>query len=215
MVKLQKLSGIALAAMLTTACNSGGEKSGGNLPANDVLGNLPNIKYEQHCADSILNSEEETAYIDVKDYEQLAKLKEKFEKQADEAKAKFSEALQKEKANLVGKVIPFEMEQGAGYEISNLVIKNVESDGSILADCQAKIIDVAVCTTTRKPELVISFQNYGKDGNPIGNKGMAYVPVSGKENGATGTYSNFIIQFSGKDAAKYVDFAKVKFLKSK
>jgi hypothetical protein len=214
MVNLQKLSVIALAAMLMAACGGGG-KSGGNLPTNDVLGNLPNIKYEKHCADSIRNSEEETAYNDVKDFEQMAKVKEKFKKQADEAKAKFAEAIQKEKANLVGKAIPFEMEQGAGYEISNLVIKNVESDGSISAECQVKITDVAVCTTTRKPELVISFQNCGKDGNPVGGQGMAYVPVSGKENGATGTYSNFIIQFSGKDAAKYVDFAKVKFLKSK
>lgn len=207
-------------ALLFTACGggSGSSKSTKKLPTHEIFGNLINIVYQHNYSDSVKNAEAKTKIekIESKGYsesavEKITAIRTELKQDKATSKSELKEAIAKEASNLIGKKIPFEMEDGLGYEVTDLDIVKVYESGQVEADCQIKVIDIKAVKTFGN-DIIISFINCDKNGNTIGKAGAAYVKLFEKANGATASYK---MQFHvyGKGVEKYLDFQKVRFLK--
>jgi len=220
MTKQSKIFGmlaiVGLSAMMMISCGGGsGSVSSKKLAGNEVFGDLPNLVYQKHFSDSVLKVEQkaELGKLNPKsksDWEKGSKIKEKFETREREEKAKYEAEIEKIKQQLVGKEIPFEVEEGAGFEITSCKISDVSRYGTVSIDCEAKITDVATVkfspfSTVLKLEMLA----IDKNGNQIIKDDMCHVSFPKVENGAIGKKTaGFYI------SKEFADFAKVKFVNS-
>ena len=206
--------------MFLASCGGGSGSSGGKLASNPFLGDLPNLFYQKQVSDSIRDAEEKAAFdkLDWKkksDWEKGEKLKQKFKAQSEEADKKFAAELEKLKTTLVGKDVPFEMEEGLGYEVTSFKVTEVGSYGSVKTELEIKITNPAEAALLRYANaLSVKLQEIDKDGNDIGSYPHDFnINLSGKTEGATGNYTYYSISVNGRDAKQSVNFAKIKFIK--
>ena len=122
--------------------------------------------------------------------------------------------IEKIKTALVGKDIPFEEAEGLGYEVVSFKVTDV-SHGSVSANLEVKLTNPKEAVIMRYADVLsVKLQEIDKAGNELKNREFN-VNLSGKTEGATGNYEYYAISFYPKDAEKYVDFAKVRFLPAK
>jgi hypothetical protein len=211
---------LGLSAMMMVSCGDGSSSgsssgSGKKLASNDFLGDLPNLNYQKYLTDSIISAEEKTEMgkLDWKnknDWEKGDKLKKKFRDKRDEADTKYKAEVEKIKPQLIGKDVPFELEDGTGYKVNSFKITDNINGGGVYTELEVEVTDVKVADFTRANEIVVSWYEVDKEGNKMGNDGSAYIKLAEKTEGATGTYSLLI-----KCSPRYVNFAKIKFVKEK
>ena len=197
--------------------NCGGSGGGKELEKNEFLGNMPNLIYQQSIIDSTRNAErnEKMSKLSGKsksDYEKASKIAEKFSTRKEEERKAFEEKLEKIKLELVGKEIPYEVEGGAGCEITSCKIINVDGSG-VSVEVEVKITDAKSANINRYVNFIdFTIQDMDKDGNPISGAGLCRFDLSGKTDGSTGKKSTYISIY-GDNIEQYVNFAKLKFIK--
>ena len=206
-----------ICGMFIASCGGG---SGKKLASNDYLGDLPNLVYQKHISDSVfkekLEAEVSKAKLAGKFNEAKAmQIYEKYKIADKEANKKYDADVEAIKAKLVGKAIPFEVEEGLGYKVISCKISDVKS-GTVNAEFELEIIDAKEANVSRwgKPSVSVRFHNIDKEGNILGSEygSSAYVELSGKDDGSTGKGIAYI-SFYAKNAAEYANFAKIKFFK--
>lgn len=213
-----------LAASFFVACGGGGETSSASsgsakkLAKNEILGDMPNAVYQHYLVMEAIDADKKANKIDVnseKDLEKQKKLNEKYKALKKEEEGKFKAVVEKIKAELVGKEVPFELEEGIGYEVTSCKITNVEGK-TVHVAFEVKITDLqtAHLTATRIPDLIVSSCELDKTGAQIGNNNGYHIELSERAVGATGKASSSIIMNLG-NAEQYVDFAKILFKKNK
>lgn len=135
-------AGAFATALLLTSC--GGSGGGGGTkndvkfqktPKNEILGDLVNISCEYKAKISASNAEYEEArdknnekYADNSDKrkQNWEKLKEQKDKRNKKIMEETNAAIEKEMATLIGKAIPFECEDGLGFEVVECKINKVD-----------------------------------------------------------------------------------------
>ena len=222
MTKQSKIFGmlaiVGLSAMMMISCGggSGSVKSGKTIARNDVLGDLPNLVYQHRYVDSVYSAqrsaEKEKIMTDKNGAEKYEKIKAKYKALDDAEDAKFEAELEKIKLELIGKDVPFEVEEGTGYEILSCKIVLVDGSG-VSAEFEVKVTDVDVVSPykslfSKTMTVVCTVQDIDKNGNQIGSNGAIYLDFPARENGAIAKKTTRIF-------ANEVDFAKIKFIKEK
>ena len=204
--------------MFIASCGSAG--GGKKIAKNDFLGDLPNLIYQKNLIDSIRNAEEKAATAKLNpneksDREKAVKISDKFKARKQAENEKYDANVEKIKAELVGKSIPFEVEEGTGYEITYCKISDVQGR-TIYVEFEVKITDVKTAEISRygKPEVFVMAQSIDKNGNQIGADGGYNIDITDRADGATGK-DNRLIAISQKYVEKYADFAKFRFIKNK
>ena len=207
-------------AMFFASCGGGSTGGGKKLAKNDFLGDLPNLVYQKHLTDSIRNAEEklEGNKLDPNkkgDWKKATEIAEKFKIRRKTEDESFKTDCEKLKPELIGKEIPFETEENTGYEVTYCKISDVEK-GSVYVDFEVRITNTNAAKIIKygKPQIIVTVQNIKQDGNKLSSDGAYYVELSGRENGATGR-SKRIIAISAEKAEEYVNFAKLRFVKTK
>jgi len=217
---LGTLAIVGLSVMMLVSCGNGSSSvvSGKKIATNEFLGDLPNLVYQKHFTDSIRISKRSAERKKFEggsksDREKWEKVKAKYDALEKEDNAKFEAELEKIKPTLMGRDIPFEVEEGTGYDILSCKIVGVSGNG-VTVEFEVKITDVKVCgpplnnmfTTTIS--IWTSMQQLDKNGNQIGSDGSVYVDMPGKENGIIGKGEYHI-------SAQHADFAKLRFIAEK
>ena len=223
MTKSNKILG-ALAILGVSAvmasCGGGSGSSGKKLASNEFLGDMPNLVYQRALKDSINDAKKyaerekfkEKASFDKSDMEKFKKMEEGFDAEEQAVKDQFNADVEKVKPSLVGKDIPFEMEEGCGYEISSLKISGVER--SVAVEFDVKITDESALKVFNWMTVCFYFQALDKDGNLIGKdyygeSRHTTIDMSQK-NGTTAKGTLYLVV--KEDAAEMVNFAKIKFV---
>jgi len=148
------------------------------------------------------------------DWAKAMKIDEKFKLRKKTETEKYNAEVEKIKPTLIGKSIPVEVENGLGFEITSSKIINAESHG-IQIELELKITDVKAANIMRyAKQIYLTAQNIDKDGNQIGSNGGYYVEISDRANGATGIIKYYLGIYA-RDAERFSNFAKIKFVKSK
>jgi hypothetical protein len=209
---LGKLAVLGLSVVMMASCG-GGSGSGKKLASNEFLGDLPNLVYQYHFADSLIKAERkaERAKLNSKsDAAKWDKIKEKLDAREKEEKEKLKVAIGKIKPTLIGKDIPFEVEEGAGYKISSCKISDLYETGDAKIEFYVEITDVSKAIPSRyTTKFIGGMENIDRNGNKIGTNGSFNVEMSSRENGVTAKGETSIHHIS----AQHVDFAKIKFKK--
>lgn len=207
-----------LFAFFLTSCKGDGEASSSKgLNKNEVIGNIPSIIYQFQQKDSVLDAKSQADFDKIKEKADEKKIKvlyEKYQKQKEALAQEKESIIEKEKSVLVGKQIPYEMEEALGFEVTNFVIKDIDKDGQIEAEFEVKLTNPSIAqlmgySTT---ELVVSTVYVNKSDEVFGSPSAFYVPLDSKEIGATGTYKSYI-HIRSRDAKDFVEFAKLRFVK--
>ena len=203
--------------MFVNCGGSGGSGGGKELDKNEFLGNMPNLIYQQSLIDSIRNAErnEKMSKLDgnsKSDLEKASKIAEKFSTREEKERKAFEAKLEEAKAELLGKDIPYEVENGTGCEITSCKIIGIDGNG-VNVKVEVKITDAKSANINRYGEFIdFTKQDMDKDGNPISGVGLCRFDLSGKTDGATGKKSTYISIY-GDNIEQYVNFAKLKFIK--
>ena len=201
-----------LCGMFIASCGSGGG-SGKKIAKNDVLGDLPNVLYQKHFGDSVIDAKEREALKNLKwtesDMKKGMKIKEKFKAEREKVDVKYDAEIKKVEEQLLGKDIPFEVEEGLGYKVNSFKITSILKYG-VIAEFEVETTDVKVANIERySNKLVVQSQNIDKNGNVLGET-PHYIKLNGKEDGVKATETMLILA-----EKNYADFAKVKFVNSK
>jgi len=205
-----------ICGMFIASC--GGGSVGKKLASNDFLGDLPNIVYQKHLTDSIIKADQKTAMDKLdwnkqSDWKKGEKIKQKFDAKSNEANTKFEAELEKLRPTLTGKAVPFEMEEGLGYEVTSFKVTEVTEYGSVSTELEVKITDPKEAAIMKYVNVLnVKMQEVDKDGNEIGYLRDFNVNLSGKTEGATGNYTYYSVTVRANEQ-KYADFAKIKFIK--
>lgn len=220
--------GIFATSLILTSCGGGGTSSSSSsvkikdYPENEIFGKIPGILCQYFEKDSIFESQydkerekiEEKAYK-AKNQDEILKLYEESEKLSDErdnkvekAREEKSAAIEKEKAALIGKSIPFEMEEGTWYEITNLVITDVNSDGTALITGTFKVIN-----EERVKKAFFSYPSiYCSCLDSQGNVICEYCNSNTVEKGDANLVFKTGFSLFRDSGKAFLDFAKVRFL---
>ncbi|MCL2597758.1 MAG: hypothetical protein FWD66_08935 [Paludibacter sp.] len=219
---------ILAVAIIATMASCGSGSSGKKLASNDILGDLPNLVYQKSINDSILEAEqtaEESKFKDVKKdlskseieklWAEAMKIDAKFKEREKAADEKFDAEIEKIKPQLIGKDIPYEVEDGCGYTVSSVKIKDVGNFAN--AEFEVSITDESAFKTRTWGYVQFCYQLLDKSGNLVdkeysGEFSSTSISMSQK-NGATG--KGTISIFGRSRAPQIVNFAKIKFIKSK
>ena len=206
---------LGLSVMILASC--GGGSAGKKLANNEFLGNLPNLMYQKAFTDSVNKAKynAEMKKLDGKkasDWEKGAKISKKYKARDNEDDAKYEAEIEKIKQTLIGKNIPFEVEEGTGYEILSCKISDVKTD-RIYVEFEAKVTDVnKVFPSKYSKSLSGTPLSIDKNGKQIG---IHYFTLNFSDNKEGTTNKGNIDIFLKKEAAQYADFAKIKFIKKK
>ena len=228
-------SGVFATALLLSSCGSGEGEGENNVkiekfPKNEILGNMVNIVNEHFVLDSTNKAQikELKANVDVKkkDKKEYEKYKEKyieFKGKKEKLEADFQSAVESEKVNLIGKSIPFEMEDDLGYEVTECKIVDVNKRGGFMISVTAKLTDPdkAPLVGSSPVNLYCHFQYIDKDGNNIKikdkNIGNVFeVSLPDKNAGTVGTATSLedIGRHGGRCAKCFANLSKVRFVKT-
>ena len=216
-----------IAICMMASCGSGSGSSGKQLASHEIFGDLLNLLYQKSYTDSIFYEEKEAVREKWNNsssssaQEKWDKAKEKFDAREDEEKAKFKAEVEKIKPALVGKDIPFEVEDGTGYEITSCKIHDIESN-YVYIEFEVKITDVKAAKfdyqgmfDKSNPKLSISTYEVDKNGNRMGSEwnNVLSVEVPEKADGATGKATGSTFYIAIENPERYMNFAKIKFVK--
>jgi len=214
-----KLSTIILAvacAVFIASC--GGGSVGKKLPNNDYLGDLPNLVNQKYLTDSVREAKVEAEVSKAKlagkfDDKKAMQIYEKYKLDNKAAEEAYKADIAKLKEKLVGKEIPVEVAEGAGFKVNSSRITGVENNG-VRVEMVVEVTDLKEANFSRwgGATLNLAAQLLDKDGNQIGNDGWASAKFSEKADGATGTIDHYLSIYK-RDAANFVNFAKIKFIK--
>lgn len=225
-------AGIFATALLLTSCG-GGEGGGKNnvkiekFPKNEILGNMVNIVNEHYVLDSIYDTEikELKNKYDVKNEKEYEKYKEEYIKlteKEEKLNADYQSAVEAEKVNLIGKPIPFEMEDDLGYEVTECKIVDVNKHGGFKMSINVKLTDPSKLSLVgfKKVNFYSHIQYIDKNGNIIQNRNenvgnLFEVSLPDKNVGTVGTGESWedIGWYSGRFAKNFANFAKIRFVK--
>lgn len=185
-------------------------------PKNVIFGNLFGIKYQQYRNDSIIEAwysdriGELEAEMTVKEAEQTRQQYDDLKKKRDEDLNKQYEkstALFKIEKDLIsGKKIPFEMEEGLGYAVASLGVNDISDDGDAILQCVISVLDSTLTENNRCP--ILNCELLDSKGNVIENLSISNISSIDIYNLH---YLNPMF-VSNKEANKYFDFAKVRFI---
>lgn len=221
------IAGCAIASVLLFAACGGGGNSKPSLnvksfPENEILGNAPNILFQFCQKDSIISNYYDNELREIRNkaekvesQTELKKLYEKYDLLEAEEEAELDKlwdekeaAIEKEKAKLIGKKIPFEIEEGTWYEITDLTVDNFEK-GYVSIIGTIKVIDEE---QVNKPNMyyypVISFSCLDSQGNEV-YKSCNRNQLSKREENLVFN-SGFDLRHDTGRA--FLDFAKIRFL---
>jgi hypothetical protein len=214
---LNSILAVAIIATLASCgggSGSGSSSSGKKLAANEFLGDFPNLVYQKHYSDSIWATERGAALEKAGDNEKkYDKVKETYKAKEKEADAKYAAEVEKMKPSLIGKDIPFEVEEGTGYEIVSCKISDVEGS-RVVIDFELKITDPKAAYfqyqgmfDKSNPKLITSWNYIDKNGNNMISGHADYIEMTEKAIGATGNSKDYM-----DISPEFVDFAKIKFV---
>ena len=212
---------IVACGMFIESCGGGSGNVGKDIGKNEYLGNLPNLVYQHNLINDNRNAEKDAKLEKLNtgsksDYEKAVKIAKKFDVRQEEDRKKFEAEVEKIKTELMGKDIPYEVEEGLGYEVLSCKIVNVDDRVAVCTEFELKITDAKLAKIKGygEPDVYVVVQEIDKDGNQISDDGGLYVKLSGKTDGSTGKRENYIY-VSWKNAEQMVNFAKIKFVKEK
>lgn len=136
-------SGTFATALILTSCggdgNSNIKETDSNfkkLPKNEILGDAVNISYEysvkwnaneQEWKEALEENREKNANNSDKMEKNYQKITSKHKEGRIQIEDEANAAMEKEKATLIGKAIPFECEDGLGYEVVECMINDVST----------------------------------------------------------------------------------------
>jgi len=114
---------------------------------------------------------------------------------------------------LIGKNIPYEVEDGAPFEITSCKIVKLFENGGLHYEIELKITDAKVIKTNWSNEYWIYCDYIDKDGNKFDGSGCGVImSKQEKVDGATFTHQE-PMSFSSPE--NYVNFAKIRFFAKK
>jgi hypothetical protein len=223
---LGMLAIFGMSVVMMTSCGGGSGSVGKKLASNEFLGDLPNLVYQKAINDSIREAKEHTEKekfkqdnsknFDKSTGEKWKKMEEQFKTEKKAAEEQFNAEVEKLKPSFVGKELPFEVEDGCGYEVSGLKISDLNRAGTQV-EFEVAITDGTVIKTQGWGTLAFYFQVLDKDGNLIGKDYSGEFRNTtinmSQKNGTTAKGSFYLVD--KHDAAEMVNFAKIKFVKSK
>ena len=213
---------LGLSAMILASCG-GGSGSGKKLATNELLGDLPNLVYQKAINDSIRDAkqhaerekfkEDNSKNFDKSVGMKWKKMEEEFDAEQKAANDEVSAEAEKIKPSLVNKALPFEVEEGCGYEVSDLKIIDVDGNWypSAKVEFEVKITDEKAVKIYQWGTLDFGFHLLDKDGNLL-DKDHTTITMSQK-NGTTAKGHFYLVH--KRNARQMVDFAKIKFIKVK
>lgn len=233
--------GCAFASVLLfAACGGGGTETSSSIsksvklkdfPENATLGKLPGIFCQYLQMDSVIRASYNPEYNELKEKSKKA-MKAGNEKDWNKYEAKIDELLEKEKAdkkkneedmlsaigkekeNLIGKKIPFEVEEGAWFEMTDLVVSDITEKGNLMVKGTFKLaVDEKKLRTIFGGKYTINGDCLDSNGNTICPSGYVYESFTGdKTLGSTETYETEIpMPFSISKAM--LNFDKIRFKK--
>lgn len=231
-------AGVFAAALLFTSCGGSGGSGGSakfkKFPKNEILGDLVNIVAEYYVKDSANTADFKATEEKIKEkygtiqngkgYDNYKEEYVQYTERKDQLKADMESAIEKEKANVIGKSVPFEMEDDLGYEVTECKIVDVNKHGGFQIAITVKLTDPEKASLTgfSKGNLYIHYQYIDKDGNIIQNSDEnvghgGNVELADKNAGTVGTIVSLedIGWHSGKWAKNFGNFAKLRFEKTK
>jgi len=211
------ISVIAVIAMMASCGGgSGSSSSGKKLASNDVFGDLPNLIYQHNNQDAELKDEakkkQEGLPFNESGLKKAKEIDDKYSAKRKAADEKFFADVEKLKPSLVGKDIPFEVEDGLPYEIISYKIADVGQYGGVSYEITFKILDAQAITTNWSNEYRMPGCFIDKDGNEMEKAGGGCGVVISKEehvDGAILTQQGVLTTFVFPE--KYVNFAKNRF----
>ena len=185
-------------------------------PKNEIFGNLFGIKYQQYRNDSIIKAWYSDR-IDELEAEMIGKEVEQTRQQYDNLKKKRDEDLNKqyeksaalfkiENELILGKKIPFEMEEGLGYAVAYLRVNDISDEGYVNLYCAISVLDSTLTENNRYP--ILNCELLDSKGNVI--KNLSFDNIVSVDI----YYMHYLnpMGVNNKDAYKYFDFAKVRFI---
>jgi hypothetical protein len=214
---LGMLAIFGMSVVMMTSCGGGSSSvSGKKLASNEFLGDMPNLVYQKAINDSNRDAQKDAEKEKVRqDPEKWKKMEDKFDAEEEAAEEHFNAEVEKLKPSLVGKELPFEVEDGCGYEVSGLKISNLNSAG-VQVEFEVTITDGTVIKTQGWGTLAFYFQAIDKDGNLIGKDYFGEFRNTtinmSQKNSTTANGSFYLV--NDKDAAEMANFAKIKFVKA-
>lgn len=169
---MKNLVYVSLLVSLFVMASCGGG-SGSSLPTNPYLGDLPAVIDAYQKADSILDAEGEELMMSIKsekDYPKFEKFMETAKEREAEYKKKRDDAIEKLKAELIGRDLPT-ISEHPNYEVLELKVTEVSSSG---VQAQGRLRTVGI-VEKKSGLLPISFEARDKDNNRIGRVQMTYL----------------------------------------
>ena len=209
---------------LMASCSGGSGSSGKKLASNDILGDMPDLVYQYEYSDSVIKAKRDVerekfkkdGTLDKSTWEKYSKMDAKFDAERDALKAKFDAEVEKLQPSLLGKNIPFELEDGCGYEVSSVKIIDLNKNSGAKVEFEVKITDESAFKIRSWGSVPFYFKTLDKDGNLIGKDYYGEERdesiIMSSKNGTTGK-GNFYLADSKKVAAEMVNFAKIRFIK--
>ncbi|MDD3772767.1 MAG: hypothetical protein PHC38_08945 [Weeksellaceae bacterium] len=211
--------------MMLSGCGGGSGSSGKRLASNEFLGDLPNVVYQHAYQDSVFRADKYAAEekfsepfksgkkkLTESDWKKGAELEKEWDAKRKEGDAKLTAEVEKLKSSLVGKAVPYEVEDGAPFEIASCKIVDLLQRGEVRCEIEFKITDATAIQTNWSKEYHVVADIIDKDGNKFSGTGSTIV-ISNKENGAV--YTSQLHLGLVHSPKEYVNFAKIRFLNKK
>jgi ABC-type antimicrobial peptide transport system permease subunit len=214
------IAGCAIASILLfAACGGGGTASFSSIkvkdfPENEVFGKVPVIFRQTWIKDSIIQEIYQAERDRIREKSNYDELDDKLTKDRKLAEQKVGEELEtvieNEKAKLIGKKVPFELEEGAWYEITDLYVSDLVPDGIRLTG-SFKVVDE---TQARKSfdkyyYPMIYFVYLDSKGNESSDLGVDL----GYRKPDDINFITTLTRYTPDHCQTLLDFAKIKFLK--
>ena len=212
-------AGIFATALLLTSCGGGGTASFSSIkvkdfPENEVFGKVPVIYRQTWIKDSIIGEIYQAERDRIREKSNYDELDDKLTKDRKLAEQKVGEELEtvieNEKAKLIGKKVPFEIEEGAWYEITDLYVSDLFTDGIRLTG-SFKVVDETQAKKSFDKYYypMIYFVYLDSKGNESSDLGVDLGYRKADD-------TNFIItltRYTPDHCRTLLDFSKIKFVK--
>lgn len=215
--KLLPLTTILLSVVFLATCDGG--KGGGSskkLGTNKYLGNLPALAYYYEMMDSISSAEYDAQvekHGDKLSNKKAIKISKKLVTHRKENKKIWKEGIIKEKKELIGKDVPFEVKV-SNYEISDLKISEVSEYAVVTTGTVTVMEEMPAEYFFSKRGLQLYYLLLNKN-NEVMNKFWAEAPVDDNKRKSALPGEKYEMRLTisfFRKCVEYVDFAKVVFI---
>lgn len=232
-------AGTFATALLFTSCGSGGNSEGTTKsdvkfqksPKNEILGDLVNISSEYAAKWKASEDEYENArqknmekYADNSDKREqnYAKISAEHKERGKQIVADANAALEKEMAALIGKDIPFEVEDGLGFEVMECKISGITKH---MGSCNRTTLNFNYKVKPVDAKIIEKLGSYSWLYKSLDANGNVLLDSQGNEIAEVGGFSynekkqlknGEIVEKEGWFVLQpsYANFAKIKFVKN-